>query len=152
MLDGSLDGDVFFRNRSRHTLHPFTSLHEQCYECCILNIVQHILIVITHAPIQVVYSYYMLTPSMEGLWYVKFWHLCFKLEDQLIEWMTKGQAMALRINILRYNRFVFRQQLPFLWEKTIPLCLALVRFMAGRQAGWQTKYSWNSISWKFSTG
>ena len=31
------------------------------------------------------------------------WHLCFKQEDQLIEWMTKAQAMALRINILLYN-------------------------------------------------
>ena len=32
------------------------------------------------------------------------WYLCFK-QDQLIEWMTKGQAMVLRINILWYNEF-----------------------------------------------
>ena len=71
---------------------------------------------------------------MECLWCVKFWHLCFKQEDQLIEWMTKGQGMALRINVLQYNRFIFRQQSPFLWEKTRPLCLALVGLMAGRLA------------------
>ena len=40
--------------------------------------------------------------------------LPFKQEDQSIEWMTKGQAMALRVNILRYKGFVFRQQLPML--------------------------------------
>ena len=75
----------------------------------------------------------MLTPSMECLWYVKFWHLCFK-QDQSIEWMTKGQAMALRVNVLRYKGFVFRQQSPILWEKTGPLHLALVGLMAGRLA------------------
>ena len=32
------------------------------------------------------------TPSMECLWYVKFWNLCFKQEDHSIVWMTKGQA------------------------------------------------------------
>ena len=58
-------------------------------------------------------------------------------EDQLIEWMTKGQAMALRINVLRYKGFVFRQQSPILWEKTGPLHLALVGLTAGWQAGWQ---------------
>ena len=84
--------------------------------------------------IQVIYSHYMLTPSIECLRYVKFWHLCFKQEDQLIEWMTKGQAMALRINILHYNGFIFRQQLPFFWEKTGPPHLALVDFVAGRLA------------------
>ena len=31
-----------------------------------------LLIVLRHAAIQVVYSHYMLTPSMECLWYVKF--------------------------------------------------------------------------------
>ena len=44
---------------------------------------------------------YMLTPSMECLWYVKVWHLCFKQGDQSIEWITKGQAMALKITVLR---------------------------------------------------
>ena len=52
-------------------------------------------------------------------------------ENQSIEWMTKGQAIALRINVLWYNRFVFRQQLPFLWEKPGPLRLALVGLVAG---------------------
>ena len=46
----------------------------------------------------------------------------------------KGQAMALRVNILRYKGFVFRQQLPILWEKTGPLHLVLVGLMAGRLA------------------
>ena len=69
-------------------------------------------------------------------WYVKFWHLCLKQEDQLIEWMTKGQAMVLNMHILRYNRFVFRQWLPSSLEKTGPICLALVGF-TGRQAGRQ---------------
>ena len=32
-----------------------------------------------------------------------------------------------------HNGFVFRQQLPFLWEKTGPQCLVLV----GLTAGWQ---------------
>ena len=48
--------------------------------------------------------------------------------------MTKGQAMALRINVFHYNGFVFRQQLPFFWEKTGPPHLALVDFVAGRLA------------------
>ena len=47
---------------------------------------------------------------------VKFWHLHLK-QDQLIEWMTKGQVMALRIYILWYKRFVLRQQLTSLWER-----------------------------------
>ena len=74
---------------------------------------------------------------MECLWYVKLWHLCFKQEDQSIEWMTKGQAMALRVNVLRNKGFVFRQQSPILWEKTGSLHLALVGLTAGWQAGRQ---------------
>ena len=87
--------------------------------------------------IQIVYSHYMLTPSMECLWYFKFLKLCFKQEDQSIQWMTKGQAMAQRINILHYNWFVFRQQSPFLWEKP--------RSTSGsysRQAGWLADEIW----------
>ena len=83
---------------------------------------------------RLVYSHYMLTPPMQCLQYVKFLHLCFK-QDQLIEWMTKGQAMVLRINILRYKGFSSRQQSPILWEKTGPLHLALVGLTAGWQAG-----------------
>ena len=86
-----------------------------------------------HVAIQVVCSHYMLTASMEYLWYVKFWHLCFKL-DQLIKWMTKRQAMVLRINFLWYNGFIFRQQSPFLWEKPGHICLVLVGLTAGRLA------------------
>ena len=56
--------------------------------------------VLTYAAIQVVYTHYMLAPSMECLWYVKFCYLCFKQEDQSIEWTTKGQAMVVRINFL----------------------------------------------------
>ena len=65
------------------------------------------LLILTHETIQVVYCHYMLTPSMECLWCVKFWQLCLKEEDKLIEWKTKGQGMALRVNILQYNRFMF---------------------------------------------
>ena len=46
----------------------------------------------------------------------------------------KGQAMALRVIVLRYKGFVFRQQSPILWEKTGPLHLALVGLTAGRLA------------------
>ena len=98
-----------------------------------------LLIVLTHKAIQVVYSHYILTLSMECLWYVKFWNLSFKQEDQLIESMTKGEAMALRMNAFWYNEFVFRQQLPILWEKIGSPCLVLVgdtaHRLAGRQAG-----------------
>ena len=85
--------------------------------------------------IQVVYSHYMLMPSMECLWFVKFWYLCFKQGDQSIEWMTKGQAMALRINVLQYNGFIFRQQPPFLQENWIPTVSPSGSY--DRQAGWQ---------------
>ena len=72
---------------------------------------------------------------------------CFKQEDQLIECMTKAQAMVLRIYALWYNGFVFRQWLPFLWEKPEPIHLMLV----GLTAGWQTQYGWISKSFKSST-
>ena len=49
--------------------------------------------------------------------------------------MAKEQAMALRINVLQYNGFVFRQQLSFLWGETGPIHVALV----GLTAGWQTR-------------
>ena len=48
-----------------------------------------------HAAIQVVYCHYMLISFVECLWYVKFWHLCLKQEEKSMEWMTKGQTMAL---------------------------------------------------------
>ena len=48
-----------------------------------------------HAAIQVVYCHYMLISFVECLWYVKFWHLCLKQEVKSMEWMTKGQTMAL---------------------------------------------------------
>ena len=40
--------------------------------------------------------------------------------------------MALRINVLQYNRFVFRYRLTLLERKTGPICLVLVGLMAGR--------------------
>ena len=49
--------------------------------------------------------------------------------------MTQRQVIMLRINILWYNGFVFRQQLPmYLVRKTGPLRLVLVGLMAGRLA------------------
>ena len=56
-------------------------------------------------------------------------------QDLFIEWMTNGQAMVLRINILWYSGFILRQQLPFLWEETGSLSLALVGLTVGRHAG-----------------
>ena len=47
-----------------------------------------------HVAIQFVYCHYMLTPCVECLWYVKFWHLCLKQKSHLTDWMTRGQAMA----------------------------------------------------------
>ena len=88
-----------------------------------------------HVAIQVVYSHYMLTPSILCFWYVKFWHICFKQENQSMELMTKGQAMVLSINVIQYKGFVSRQQMPILWEKTVPLHLALVGLTTGRQTG-----------------
>ena len=55
--------------------------------------------------------------------YVKFWHLCLKQENQLIEWTTKGKAMVLRINVLQCNRIEFRKWSPLMWEKTGLICL-----------------------------
>ena len=60
---------------------------------------------------------YMLPPFVECLWYLRFWHLCLRQEDLLIKWTTKRQTVVLRINVLRYNRFMFRQWSPFLWKK-----------------------------------
>ena len=49
--------------------------------------------------------------------------------------------MVLRINVLRYNRFIFRYQSPFLCEKIEPICLVLVGLTAaGWQVGRQIKY------------
>ena len=91
------------------------------------------LVLLTCAAIQVVYCHYMVTLCVECLWYFEFEAL-FEAISQLIEWTTKGQAMALKINVLRYNRVMFRQQSPSLWEKTGPICLVLVGLMAGWQA------------------
>ena len=74
-----------------------------------------------HVAIQVVYCHYILTPFMECLWYVKFWHFCLKQGDKSIERKTKGQAMALRINVLQYNRFMILVDVAkslYIWEET----------------------------------
>ena len=74
VLDGLLDGDIARSSEVAHDTPCIASLtYEQCcYQCCGLNIAQRLLIVLTHMAIQVVYSHYVLTPSMECLWYVKF--------------------------------------------------------------------------------
>ena len=89
------------------------------YERHIFNSVGILLLLLTHVTIQVVYCHHMLTPCVEHSWYVKFWHLCLK-QDQLIEGTTKRQAMAPRINILQYNRFVFKQRWSSSWKKLGP--------------------------------
>ena len=43
--------------------------------------------------------------------------------------------MAQKINFLRYNRFEFRRESPFLREQTGPIRLALVGLIADRQTG-----------------
>ena len=88
-----------------------------------------------HVAIKAVYCYYMLAIS---------WNVC-GIVYQSTEWITKRQAMVLRTNVFQYNRCVFIQRLPILWEKTEYICLALVCLMAGWQAGWQTKYGWVSF-------
>ena len=62
-----------------------------------------LLIVLMHETIQAVYCYYMLTPSMECLWYVKFWHLCFKLlwsmdrmNDQMTSYGAEGKHLSVQ--------------------------------------------------------
>ena len=67
------------------------------YECHLLNNASALLVLPMHAAI---YCYYKLIPCVECLWYVKFWHLCLKQEYQLIEWISKGQTIALNINIV----------------------------------------------------
>ena len=52
----------------------------------------------------------------------------------MIEWMTQGQAMELRKNVPQYNRFVSRQQSPFLWGNPGPMYLVLLDFIAGQLA------------------
>ena len=88
---------------------------------------------------------FTLAPFMECFGsYVKFWHLWLKQKDKSIEWKTKGQAKSLNINVLWYNRFVFRHWLPFLWEKTGSICLGIVAVMAGWLAGrWNAGGDWN---------
>ena len=107
-----------------YTLRILSSLASSTlYRCHVLNNI-HELIVLMHAAIQVVHCHYMLTPCMKCLWKVKnnIDHL-FKARRKLIEQMNKGQAMVQRINILWFNRFVFRQQLPLLWGKSGSICL-----------------------------
>ena len=52
------------------------------YECCVLNSAGTLLIVLMHVTIQVVYCHYM---------------------------NNQVQAMVVRINVLQYNKLVFRQ-------------------------------------------
>ena len=69
----------------------------------------------THVAIQVVYCRCMLIPCGEYLWYIrmlKYWHFCLKQEGHSIEWAKKGQAVVLSLNIIQYNRFLFRQWSP----------------------------------------
>ena len=120
----------------RHTsirIYAFTKFADQ--QCHVLNSSGALLILTTHVANQVVYCHYMLTPFMECLWYVKFWHLCLKQEDKLKEWEAKGQVIVVRINLLWYNRFVFYIWIAIFLRKTGPIHLALV----GLTAGWQTK-------------
>ena len=88
-----------------------------------------------HVATQVVYCYYIiLTHFVECLWYDKFDTIVSS--KKIIEWIIKGQAMALKINILWYNIFVFRQWSPFLREKYGPILPVLVGLMAGWQTIW----------------
>ena len=56
--------------------------------------------------------------------------------------------MALRINVIQYNKFVSKQRSLLLLQKTGPICLALV----GLKAGWQADKIWADFKiLKFST-
>ena len=133
VLDGSLNGDVFFKSHSWHALHPFTNFMNNVAMNIVYWIARCIFISFTTCS----YPSCLLSLNVNtfhGMFLVcLFWHLCFKQEDQLIEWMNKGQVVMPRINIPWYNSFVFRKQLPFLGEKTWPPHLLLVGLMAGRQ-------------------
>ena len=131
VLDGSLDGDLFFRSCSWQALHSFTNF--------LNNVVMNVAYWIVQCIINSfnAYSYpscllWLHVNTFYRMFVVfRFWHLCFKQEDHSIEWMIKGWAMVLRINVLWYNGFVFSQHLPFLWEKTGLPHLALVCLTAG---------------------
>ena len=62
---------VFFRSRSWHALHPFTNFMNNVviHKCLVLNVEQHVINNSNSCGYQgqVVYSHYMLTPSMECL-------------------------------------------------------------------------------------
>ena len=108
------------------------------------------LLILMHKTIQAVYCQYMFTPFIKRLRYVKFWHPCLKhwRYSKSIEWKTKGQVMALRINVLRYNRFVFHTWIAILlWKNWAHTPSASGSY--GRLAGWQTKCKWKSKSLKF---
>ena len=64
-----------------------------------------------------------------------------RMKDQRTSYGTEDK-------LLRYNRFMFRYELPYFREKTGPTHLALVGFTAG----WQMKCGWKSRFLKFSIG
>ena len=55
-------------------------------------------------------------PSGEFIFY-----LSTPASDVFLQHLCKGQAMALRISVLWYNRFYVKTMITFLWEKTGPI-------------------------------
>ena len=62
------------------------------------------------------------------------------VEEKVKQWSIKGLTMVQWINLNQNKRSVLAHWYSVLWEKTDPILLLLV--MAGRGAGWQTKYGW----------
>ena len=55
-----------------------------------------------------------------------------RIIDQRTRYIHTYICVMLRINILWYNRFVFRQWSPLMWEKTEPIYMVLVSLIAGQ--------------------
>ena len=102
------------------------------YERHILNSAGTLLVLLTCAAIQSCLLLLCIhVNTLCGIFMVLYVNLFeARLGDRMHNQRT---TMALRINFLWYNRVVFRQQSPSLWQKTGPICLVLVSLMAGWQ-------------------
>ena len=93
ILDGLLDGDVFFRSHSWHILHPFNNFLNNVIMNVAYWIAQRV-IISSNACGYPSCLLLLHIKTCHGM-FVVCWHLCYKQEDQSMEWTTKGQAMAL---------------------------------------------------------
>ena len=96
-----------------------------------------------HAGIQIVYSHYMLTSSMECLCNVKFWHLCRRsldrMNDRRTNYSTKNKCSLVQwISIWTAIAFLVRKN----WTP-MPRASGSYGRQASRQAG-----RWNMAGFK----